>query len=144
MNHLDIALWFKCSLRPDYSHVSTLEDNFFFFFFCLEVRLKYPLSNTHIDIFVEDNVKKNKRFRNKSRFLSASNKESSSSRPVASPEKQKVTESTESPESPVDSTAKSTDEAAQTEADQKNPVLLAEVVNIEHDKFTKTNEVKVM
>lgn len=104
------------------------------------MRLKYPLSNTHIDIFVEDNVKKNKRFRNKSRFLSASNKESSSSRPLASPEKPKSAETTEVP---ADSSAKSADQATQTEADQKDPVLLAEVINIQHDKFTKTNEVKV-
>ncbi|KAK7595172.1 hypothetical protein V9T40_001605 [Parthenolecanium corni] len=106
-----------------------------------EVRLKYPLSNTHIDIFVEDNVKKNKRFRNKSRFLSASNKESSSSRPLASPEKPKSAETTEVP---ADSSAKSADQATQTEADQKDPVLLAEVINIQHDKFTKTNEVKAL
>lgn len=95
------------------------------------MRLKFPLFNAHIDTVVEDNFKKSKRRKLRSPTVI----QTSSPEPTIT-----VVEGEAQPEE--ESFNQETTNNTEENNDPK-PVLMVEVDNVQHEKFKKTEEVKV-
>lgn len=103
------------------------------------MRIKYPLSNAQVDIVVEDtNRRSSKRSRTKNRPTTPSVPAVESSQDVSSLSIEEITQTAEPLVEQSDPTLTS-----ESNQDVKQPVLMVEVENVQHDKFRKTEEVKV-
>lgn len=93
------------------------------------MRLKFPLCNTYIDIVVEDSSRRSKRQKSKLRTALPNVTES-----VPETVTEELPEAVGDPEPPAQ---------VEQPQDVKQPILMVETENIQHDKFRKTEEVKV-
>lgn len=113
-------------------------------FLCPEMRIQYPFTNTQIDVVLEENAK-TKSKRHRSKFRQSSNttsivEEPSSAISVESAE----SDLSETKEVPIiDAAEEPVVTATAEDLPGPKPVLIVEVENIQHDKFKKTEEVKV-
>lgn len=115
---------------------------FFFLLYFLEVRIKYPFSNAQIDIVIEEISRKNKRVRHKIKSPTLSTPAAAElPTPAAAELPEEINENVVSSEK-VEENNINQDQISQSE-DQKRSILMVEVVNVQHDKFRKTEEVKV-
>lgn len=104
-----------------------------------EMKLTFPLLNTTITVPVDDPINSGKISRRSMRKNRAENRISESIEKVDEMGSTEV-------KPPAESSEKSTEKSSITSAPQSSnqPILMVEVVNITHEKFKQTEEIKVI
>ncbi len=116
---------------------------FWNYFVCLEVRLKFPFSDAQIDIVVEETVKKTKRTRNRGKLSAIMPPTPPQTPPPVVGTVNAVGEVVSSEVIPEVPSSKEQSVPPVDNGD-KAPILMVEVVNVQHEKFKRTEEVKVI